>query len=133
MTRAEIATSVSTWLKWAGLRLSTTWDADEGVFRHVLGPDIERCPGAPCGYLFGVLAMQLAAAVSSPHGTHRCDNAECRALYTPDGRKPNPKRDNYCPSCRLSGDAARAARRRSYHKNKSRWAREGKLRRPGSE
>jgi hypothetical protein len=120
LTRDEIAVEVSAWLVRAGLRLTTVWDADRGAFRHILGPDMGRSLGSPCGHLFSVLAMQLAAAVSSPHGTYQCSNPTCRDLYTPE-RKPQEGREHYCLSCQTSGKAKKATGNLSYHKNKDRW------------
>ena len=65
--------------------------------------------------LFGVLAYQLALAVSSTDGLAIC--SACSGTYIPT-RRPTLGRRTYCPSCRKRGkpirDASRAYRQRKH-------------------
>ena len=58
--------------------------------------------------LLGLLGIQLAAALAGAEFLSLC--SACGNPYTP-GRRPNPNRARYCPTCRANGAAQRAAAR----------------------
>ena len=65
------------------------------------------------GNLFGALALQLLLAVSRTDGLAHCSACGNPFVFT--GRRPNPNRRCYCPSCGLPAaqrDASRAYRAR---------------------
>jgi hypothetical protein len=56
-----------------------------------------------CGAMFGTLAVQLAAFLTSEKGGYRCDS--CGDPFTPtvNGRRPKRGQRRYCPHCRQDG------------------------------
>ena len=63
--------------------------------------------------LFGILAFQAMLAISRTDGLATC--SACGESYVVTGRRPNPKRRSYCPTCgkrAADRDAARDYRRR---------------------
>ncbi len=85
---------------------------------HVMGESgyHQRLDPPYASDLFSVLCGQLVAILVSANGVAICD--ECSSIYQP-SRRPRPDRRHYCLTCQQ--DANLAAKRRSYHANKSKW------------
>ncbi len=119
MQQSSLLTYASHWFQLAGLRPRLYWDdGARAPHTFLAGGDLEFTGvGAPAGFLFAVLAVQLGAALTSPLGLYRCD--ECGYPYPPQRRRPQSGRGHYCPTCQ--GDGQLASKRNSYHRNKGRW------------
>ncbi len=105
-----LADYVTGWLDLAGLRPEMRWRAGDGV------PHIELVPAWAGIYdaspsLFGTLAIQVAAALTSRTGLYRC--TECKETYEPRNRRPRHDRDAYCPDCSANGAPKKSWARRS--------------------
>jgi hypothetical protein len=102
------------WLRWGAVGPTFECDYPQRIFKAglVLNP-WHLTPMLTYGFLFGTLAMQLAATLTSPRGIFRCD--ECREPYTPEKRRPKAGQHHFCASCQDGGNLASkrfSARRR---------------------
>lgn len=79
-----VADTVNEWLGDAGIRLELNWDSEEPVL-ILTG-----------GSVFGALGVQLLSSVTS-NTLAVCSG--CGKPYLRKGRKPQPGRRNYCPTC----------------------------------
>jgi hypothetical protein len=102
--RERVAYAVNMWLEFGGARAVVDWGI--GTPRVLLIAD----------NLVGILAIQLAAAVSSPFGIWRCDGVACDQLIETQSLKRNPQggRNHFCVACREGDRASKllSARRR---------------------
>lgn len=110
---AAIGMAVNYWFKLGGVTLYPSWPPGSSAL------DVR----VQYHGLAGALAIELAAAMASPLGVHRCD--ECHLPYVPLRRRPRFDRRRYCPACsgpREEGPALRAASRAA----KRAWWRDNK-------
>jgi hypothetical protein len=103
--RHTVEEEASEWLKAAAVTPSLRWPEGDPA------PYVTLTEGG----LFGVLAIQLAAALTSPLGIYRCTT--CGFPFTPAHRKRRMDQRRYCPSCSM--DASLAAKRRWWRENRS--------------
>jgi hypothetical protein len=115
---AEVAGVVSTWLKWADVVPRMIWGGQEAAFQCVLEPAVPSLGESPPGFVFQLLALQLAAALTSPKGLYSC--SECGMPFNPLKRRVRSDREAYCPSCTSIDSEGRpkskAAKRRWWRK-----------------
>lgn len=78
------------------------------VERPDRGFSVEYCPLGNFN-VGGALALQLLLALCRTDGLSHCDG--CGNTYVVTGRRPNPKRRNYCDLCSKSGVSGRDAAR----------------------
>jgi hypothetical protein len=108
LDRNTVARVVDTWLMYGGVQLVPYWDAL--LPRMVVRVDFDRGAG-----LHGLLALELATALSSPFGVNQC--AGCGFPYAPEKRRARADRRAYCPGC--SDGASLAAKRAWWRRNRS--------------
>ncbi len=99
-----IAVAVNRWFEYGGVNLIPSWRS-EGSFR------IETTYSG----LTGRLAVDLAAALSSPTGIYRC--AGCGIPFTSENRRRARNREKWCdrPDCKLERDRRNS---KKYYENK---------------
>jgi hypothetical protein len=104
----NVRVCVEKWLRAGHVEMKFRYDAETDSFsaRLVVTPSV-IAGRLGFGFLFGTLAIQLAAVLTSPRGVFRCDNPVCLTPYTPDPNKHErrPKRGprrqlHFCPACR---------------------------------
>src|SRR5579859_3790752 len=106
-----LAYAVARWIEYGRVQLTPQWLPSAG--RLLLEVRADALPG-----LAGILALELAAALSSPLGIARCHG--CGFPYVPWKRRPRRDRANYCAEC--SQGASLAAKRAWYHRKRARAA-----------
>jgi hypothetical protein len=89
---ASIASYVNRVLRLSDVRPFITWHPPEPA-----SLEFRRDEWTPVATLFGVLALQLACAVSRSSGVSFCTG--CGAMYNPT-RRPSRSRRRYCDDCR---------------------------------
>jgi hypothetical protein len=124
-----IANRVSGWLERASLVPSVRWYSTVGGAGFALTLEPPRqlpLVYETYGYLFPLLASQLAAVVGSR--LVRC--AECHDVWPKDADAPRPMagRNQFC-SWDCQGEAERRQKRESYAANKDAWPSQAKRRR----
>jgi hypothetical protein len=108
MARPLLAGSVNRWLVWGDVRPWLVFQDGVAGYESRLRLATIRALGKPSFGLFGVLGLQLAAAVSaSSHAV--CDG--CHRGYRPE-RTPAARRNHFCATCRKDGTADRIRLRR---------------------
>jgi hypothetical protein len=108
LDRSTVARVVDIWLMYGGVQLVPYWDAV--LPRMAIRLDFDRGAG-----LHGLLALELATALSSPFGVVQC--TACGFPYAPEKRRPPVDRRSYCPGC--SAGASLAAKRAWWRRNRS--------------
>jgi hypothetical protein len=94
------------WLDLSGLQPRAVW------WPHAPVPHVQI---SALG-IFAILAVQLAAALTSPLGLYLCD--ECQYPFEPpNGRRPRRDKRRYCPTC--SPQIRLAAKRRWWNEHRS--------------
>jgi hypothetical protein len=129
VARTELAKAASTWLEHAELVPRLRWDTMAASFVAVLAPPEPDFWSGNYGYLFGVLGIQIAAAVCSP--LYRC--SICHRVYSLEDETYRPRRGQrrFC-SIDCAAAAKREANLRSYHKNKQEWRNQRRRKKEGS-
>ena len=82
--RLGLSLCVNEWLATGSVSPSFSWHASQ--------PEMSLAGGT-----FGMVAVQLAAAVAQAPSFARCDG--CKKAYFRKGRKPQTGRRNFCPEC----------------------------------
>jgi hypothetical protein len=103
--RRCVAFLLDGWLDHAGVRPRIEWRAGE--------PRVTLSLGGP-SLLAGILAVQLAAVITSPLNMWHCDG--CGDLYREVSHRPAAGRLHFCPEC---GVGDRASKRAWYHRNRA--------------
>jgi hypothetical protein len=88
LSRNVVARAVNKWLVDGDVRPAITWQQPQPQFRFT-------------GWTFGILGVQLLAAVAQGRGWLFCDG--CGSTYKRENRMPRRGLRNYCPACREQG------------------------------
>lgn len=113
VARQELARAVSDWLLEAGVAPRLQWNRKANLYGITVAPLESSLWGETYGFLFPVLAVQLAAAVSSP--LYRCSICHTPFPLRENKNRPRAGQRRFC-----SDDCAREGKRestlRSYHR-----------------
>lgn len=104
-----LAVRVSEWLEAASFRPYLSWPETASPALRVLEPSSSPTPH------FAALVRQLAHEVTGARGTYVCNG--CDNVYSREAKKPKPGQNNYCPTCRTDGTAARIRQRQRRARN----------------
>lgn len=121
LARRELADAVSEWLGSAALLPRLRWDTGADSYVAIIAPRDPDFWSGTYGHLFGLLGIQLAAAVSSP--LYHC--SICSTVYGLEDDQNRPRRGQrrFC-SDDCAAEGKRQGNLRSYHKNKGHWPRQ---------